>query len=37
MTQTFATVIHVAPKLNVEELMKVREQLGCVLGKEFVL
>ena len=37
MTQTFATLIHVAPKLNVEELMKVREQLTSVLGKEFVL
>lgn len=25
MTQTFATLIHVAPKMGVEELMKVRE------------
>jgi F0F1-type ATP synthase delta subunit len=37
MSQTFATVIHAAPKLNVEELMLVRKQLGAVLGKEFVL
>ena len=37
MTQTFATIIHVAPKFQVEELMKVREQLGALLGKEFVL
>ena len=37
MTQTFATVIHVAPKLGVEELMQLRAQLECLLGKEFVL
>jgi hypothetical protein len=37
MTQTFATVIHCAPKLAVEELMKVRNQLKIVLGDEFVL
>lgn len=35
MTQTFATVIHVAPKLGVEELMMVRKQLVALLGKEF--
>ena len=37
MTQTFATIIHVAPKLNVEELLLVRKQLGMLLGPEFVL
>jgi hypothetical protein len=37
MTQTFATVIHVAPKLAVEELMKVRNHLAALLGKEFVI
>ena len=37
MTQTFATIIHVAPKLNVEELMAVRKQLIMLLGKEFEL
>ena len=37
MTQTFATVIHVAPKLEVEELMKVRNHLAALLGKEFVI
>ena len=37
MTQTFATIIHVAPKLGVEELMKVRTQFEALLGKEFIL
>lgn len=37
MSQTFATVIHVAPKLAVEELMEVRKQLVAILGKEFEL
>jgi len=37
MTQTFATIIHVAPKLNVDELMTVREQLDRLLGKEFTM
>lgn len=36
MTQTFSTVIHVAGKLGVDELMQLRDQLGCLLGKEFV-
>ena len=35
MNQTFATIIHVAPKLDVEELTKVRKQLVGILGKEF--
>lgn len=35
MTQTFATIIHVAPKFDVEELMSVRKQLVGLLGKEF--
>lgn len=37
MTQTFATLIHMAPKLSVEELMEVRKQLTNLLGKEFAL
>jgi hypothetical protein len=37
MTQTFATIIHVAPKLEVEELMKVRKHLVNLLGKEFAI
>lgn len=37
MSQTFATVIHVAPKFAVEELMGVRKQLVGLLGKEFEL
>ena len=37
MTQTFATLIHVAPKLSIEELMKVRKYLIMLLGKEFAL
>ena len=36
MTQTFATLIHIAPKMQVEELMEVRKQLTGLLGKEFV-
>ena len=35
MTQTFATLIHIAPKMQVEELMEVRKQLTALLGKEF--
>jgi hypothetical protein len=35
MTQTFATLIHIAPKMQVEELMEVRKQLTSLLGKEF--
>ena len=37
MNQTFATVIHVAPKLGVEELEVVRKQLVALLGEEFAL
>ena len=37
MTQTFATLIHMAPKMGVEELMVVRKQLTNLLGKEFAL
>ena len=37
MTQTFATITHAAPKLGVEELMKVRKQFESLLGKEFIL
>ena len=37
MHQTFATVIHVAPKLGVEELDVVRKQLVALLGEEFAL
>mgnify|MGYP000916569558 CR=1 FL=1 len=37
MTQTFATIIHVAPKMGVEEMMVVRKQLIALLGKEFEL
>ena len=37
MTQTFATLIHMAPKLGVDELMEVRKQLTNLLGKEFAL
>jgi hypothetical protein len=37
MTVTFATVIHVAPKFEVEELMDLRKQLTALMGKEFVM
>lgn len=36
MNQTFATVIHCAPKLDVKELEMVAQQLQTVLGKEVV-
>lgn len=36
MDQTFHTLIHVAPKVDVDELAEVRRQLGKLLGKEFV-
>lgn len=35
MDQTFRTLIHVAPKLGVEELDGVRNQLTDFLGKEY--
>ena len=37
MTQTFATLIHMGPKLNVDELEAVRKQLTILMGKEFAL
>jgi len=37
MTQTFATLIHIAPKMGIDELMEVRKQLTALLGKEFAL
>ena len=36
MNATFATVIHAAPKLDVDELLKVRQQIGALLEPEFV-
>lgn len=36
MNQTFATLIHAAPKLEVQELMQVTKQLNLVLEKSFV-
>lgn len=36
MEPTFHTIIHAAPKIEVDELSEVRMQLGRVLGKEFV-
>ena len=35
MTQTFATLIHMAPKLGIEELMVVRNNLTALLGNDF--
>ena len=39
MKQTFATLIHVAPKLNVQELKDIRLQLAGLkgLGKDFAV
>ena len=36
MNATFATVIHAAAKLEVDELLEVRKQLACLLEPEFV-
>ena len=36
MDQTFHTLIHSAPKVDVEELQGIRKQLQALLGKEFV-
>ena len=35
MHQTFSTIIHVAPKLGVDELLVVRNNLVALLGKDF--
>ena len=37
MATTFHTIIYSAPRMEVDELMYVRKQLGKVLGKEFVI
>jgi hypothetical protein len=36
MKTTFATLIHAAPKMDCEELMKVRKTLCSILDSEFV-
>ncbi len=36
MSGTFHTIIYAAPRMEVDELMYVRKQLGGLLGKEFV-
>lgn len=36
MNTTFATIIHAAPKLDVDELIKVRKDLASILPKDFV-
>lgn len=37
MAQTFHTLIYAAPRLEIDELVIVRNQLGRLLGKEFVI
>ena len=37
MAQTFHTLIYAAPRLECDELIKVRTTLGGLMGKEFVL
>ena len=37
MDQTFHTIIHAAPKMEIDELSNVRSQLGKLLGKQFVM
>jgi hypothetical protein len=36
MDSTFHTLIYAAPRIDVDELSKVRETLENLLGKEFV-
>jgi len=36
MNQTFATIIHSAPKLDIKELIDVRKQLSAILDDKFV-
>jgi len=36
MNETFATIIHAAPKMDVNELMEVRKQLALLLDESFV-
>lgn len=35
MNQTFATLVHVAPKLGVDELVIVRNNLVALMGNDF--
>ena len=35
MEQTLATLVHVAPKMDIEELSKVRQEILNLKGKEF--
>lgn len=37
MDQAFHTLIYAAPRIEVEELAKVRSKLSNLLGKEFTL
>ena len=36
MNTTFATIIHAAPKLDIQELITVRQQLSKILSPDFV-
>jgi hypothetical protein len=36
MDQTFRTIIYASLRFEVEELLKVRSELGHLLGKEFL-
>lgn len=35
MNQTFATIIHAAPKIDVKELLSVRSMLTSILDEKF--
>jgi vacuolar protein sorting-associated protein IST1 len=37
MDQNFRTLIYAAPRMEIDELLQVRRQLGKLLGKDFVL
>ena len=36
MNQSFATIIHVAPKLGIDQLMIIRKNLVALMGNDFV-
>ena len=36
MNETFATLIHAAPKFDIKELMSVRKMLSAILDDKFV-
>lgn len=37
MDQNFRTLIYAAPRMEIDELMKVRHELAKLMGKDFIL